>query len=81
MRAESIADYRGVHKQGDFIAGREQILSLLQRRPCTRKDIALALGLHLNEVVKHLEELTTEGLIETRLTDDALFYRAKRRDG
>lgn len=56
--AEVIADYSDVHKQQDFSARREDVLALLQHRPCSIEDIASGLGLHRSEVVKYVEELS-----------------------
>ena len=75
-KAEVIADYSGVHKQQDFSARREDVLTLLQRRPCSVEDIAAGLGIHRNEVVKYVEELASEGKIETKQQDQQLYYKA-----
>jgi len=75
-KAEVIADYRDVHKEKDFTARREDILTLLQRRPCSIEDIAAGLGLHRNEVVKYVEELSLEGKIETKPQNQQLYYKA-----
>jgi len=74
--AEVIADYSNVHKQQDFSALREDVLALLQRRPCSVKDIAVGLSLHLNEVVKYVEGLSSEGKIEVKLQNQQLYYKA-----
>jgi len=75
-KAEVIADYRDIHEEKDFTARREDILTLLQRRPCSIEDIAAGLGLHRNEVVKYIEELSTEGKIETKPQNQQLYYKA-----
>ena len=75
-KAEVIADYSNVHKQQDFFARREDVLTLLQRRPCSVEDIAAGLGLHRNEVVKYVEELLSEGKIEAKLQNQQLYYKA-----
>jgi len=62
-RAEVIADYRNVHDKSEFCGGRDQVLGLLRRRPCTADDIAGGLGMHQNEVLKYLEELIRKGLV------------------
>ncbi len=76
--AEVTADFRAVHELPEFAAGRQEILTMLQRRPCTTGDIAGALGLHVNEVIKYLEELATEGAIERTSRDGRDYYRASR---
>ena len=74
--AEVIADYSNVHKQQDFSARREDVLTLLQRRPCSVEDIASGLGLHRNEVVKYVEELLSERKIEAKSQNQQLYYKA-----
>jgi len=74
--AEVIADYHGVHKRQDFHTQREDVLTLLKRRPCSVEDIATGLGLHRNEVVKYVEELCTEGKIEIAKKSNKLHYKA-----
>ncbi len=75
--AEVIADYQGVHDQSEFRAGRDSILEMIQRRPCSLEDIVEGLGLHRNEVVKYIEELGAEGRIEKRLAGGRHFYSGK----
>ncbi|MBN2474711.1 MAG: radical SAM protein [Pirellulales bacterium] len=74
-RAEIIADFRGVHRQAEFVAGREEILQMLRRRPCSIDDIAGGLDMHRNEVVKYIEELNAEDLLEESLTAEKLYYK------
>lgn len=73
---EVIADYKDIHKQQDFSAQREDVLTLLQRRPCSIQDIAAGLGLHRNEVLKYIEELSAEGKIEKKPQNRQLYYKA-----
>jgi len=74
--AEIIADYKSVHKQLDFSVRREDVFTLLKRRPCSIEDIAAGLGLHRNEVVKYVEELSSEGKIEAKPQNQQLHYKA-----
>jgi wyosine [tRNA(Phe)-imidazoG37] synthetase (radical SAM superfamily) len=74
-RAEIIADFRGVHRQAEFVAGREEILQMLRRRPCSVDDIANGLGMHRNEVIKYVEELNAENLLEESHTAEKLYYK------
>ena len=74
--AEVIADFRGVHQQSEFTAGREAVLELLRRRPCSVEDIADGLGMHRNEVVKYVEELSSKGKIAARPQNQRLYYKA-----
>jgi len=75
-KAEAIADYKAVHKQEDFTARRQDVLTLLKRRPCSIEDIAAGLGIHRNEVVKYVEELTSEKKIEAKQGKSNLYYKA-----
>lgn len=75
-RSEVIADYRGVHDQQEFVSQREDVLTLLRRRPCSIEDIAAGLGLHQNEVVKYIEELLTENKIEAKPQNQKLYYKS-----
>jgi wyosine [tRNA(Phe)-imidazoG37] synthetase (radical SAM superfamily) len=74
--AEVIADYSGVHKQRYFSARCDDVLALLKRRPCRVEDIAAGLSLHRNEVLKYVEELSSEGKIEARCRDGQSYYKA-----
>ena len=73
--AEVIADYDRVHKQSDFSVHRHDVLTLLQRRPCSIDDIASGLGLHRNEVIKYVEQLSAEGKITAKQQNQQLYYQ------
>jgi len=75
--AEVIADFKGVHEQSEFVAGRNEILDMLSRRPCCVDDIANGLHMHVNEVVKYIEELSTEDQIQATWTAGKLYYAVK----
>jgi wyosine [tRNA(Phe)-imidazoG37] synthetase (radical SAM superfamily) len=80
-RAEVIADYRPSPPHADFANRGEDIAALLRRRPCTVDDIAEGLGLHRNEVIKYVNALAADGVLETRLRGRTLYYAmAERRD-
>jgi wyosine [tRNA(Phe)-imidazoG37] synthetase (radical SAM superfamily) len=74
--AEVIADFRAVHQQADFVASRQEVLALLQRRPCSVADIASGLGMHQNEAIKHLEALRIAGVLECLSSQGKHYYRA-----
>ena len=74
--AEVIADYRGVHAQSDFKAGRENVRDMIRRRPCSLDDIADGLDMHRNEAIKYIEELDAEGRLMKRTSGGKLFYSA-----
>jgi len=79
--AEVIADYHHVHEQTQFAVSRDEILSLLRRRPCSIDGIAQGLGMHPNEVVKYVESLQAQKLVETTWTSGKCHYRATDQDG
>lgn len=74
--AEVIADYHHVHEQVQFSVSRDEILGLLRRRPCSIDGIAQGLGMHPNEVVKYVEALQAEKLVETTWTSGKCYYKA-----
>jgi wyosine [tRNA(Phe)-imidazoG37] synthetase (radical SAM superfamily) len=51
-----------------------EILNLIKRRPCTTEDISKALGLRIDEVVKHLDHLTKTGTIRYRMYEHRGYY-------
>ncbi len=51
-----------------------EILNLIRRRPCTKEDISKALGLRIDEVVKHLAFLTRTGAIRYRMYQHRCYY-------
>ncbi len=75
--AEIIADFHGVYQQEDFCDGRDTVVEMLRRRPCTIEDIASGLGMHRNEVIKYVDELITLGLIEKTVAIGQLYYRTR----
>ena len=62
--AEVIAEFHSVQALEVGEASREEILQLLRRRPCSIDDIVGGLGMHRNEVLKSVEHLNTEGLVQ-----------------
>ena len=75
--AEVIADVHSVHGRAEFSAGREDILNLLRRRPCSLDEIAEGLGMHRNEAVKFIEDLTGDRLVATSWWHGRARYRAE----
>ena len=79
-----IADFSGIHQAQEFAAGRDEVLALLLRRPCTVEGVCEGLGLHRNTVLKHLETLVESGQAEPVGMREGTFYRAvgeRRRPG
>lgn len=58
----------------------EKIISLLQRRPCTAKDIHGSLGIPLPGVIKIVESLLDRGLLVSEAHGEDTFFTAAQRD-
>jgi len=72
--AEVIADFDDIHSQTEFVAGREEILELLRRRPCSIAGIAAGLGMHRNEIVKYVEDLAAQEQLEKKVVGTEVHY-------
>jgi wyosine [tRNA(Phe)-imidazoG37] synthetase (radical SAM superfamily) len=59
---------------GERVAGREDILALLSRRPCTAADIAAGLGIHHGEALKAATALVKEGVLKLHTHGQRTFY-------
>ena len=59
----------------EFHAGREDILNMLRRRPCSIEDIAAGLAMHPNEVIKHVGGLTAAGLLSVSRVGGKVYYK------
>jgi wyosine [tRNA(Phe)-imidazoG37] synthetase (radical SAM superfamily) len=77
-RVEVIADFDKIvkHKDHDHSAknAENQILSLLNRRPCTVDDISSSLGLHRNEIIKHLDHLLQKGSVKQTRRENKVYW-------
>jgi len=60
-------------------ANEDTILAMLQRRPCTAKDIAEALGLHINEVSKYVGKLERTDVIREMPSGHDKYYTCRYR--
>lgn len=49
-------------------------VAMLQRRPCTTKEISAVLGLHVNEVSKYIGKLERTNRIQVKPTDHKVYY-------
>ena len=77
---EVIAEHRLVESSGR-VADRDveqEIVALLNRRPCTVEGISDGLGLLPNEVIKHLDVLVTRGTVHAARRDNGVFYEGVR---
>ncbi|HSQ76247.1 MAG TPA: radical SAM protein, partial [Bacteroidota bacterium] len=52
----------------------DDILALLSRRPCTPMGVAMGLGIHVTEAVKHLDGLLKAAKVTTVLAEGRVFY-------
>ena len=73
--AEVIADFHDARPQDGFRANCMSVHNMLQRRPCSLEDIANGLGLHRNEVVKYIHELSIKSLVDKTRSNGTLYYR------
>ena len=75
-RAEVIAEF-----SSDFSpstkANEETILAMLQRRPCTAKEISTVLGLHPNEVSKYIGKLERTDQILAKSDKGSPYYTTR----
>jgi wyosine [tRNA(Phe)-imidazoG37] synthetase (radical SAM superfamily) len=53
-----------------------EILNLIKRRPCTKEDISKALGLRIDQVLKHLDRIIKTGTIRYRMYDHRCYYES-----
>jgi wyosine [tRNA(Phe)-imidazoG37] synthetase (radical SAM superfamily) len=72
--AEVIADFSKAFDHPDMMAGLRDVLSLLERRPCSIEDVAHGLGMHRDEVIKYINRLVSQGQIQAKHTGDYIYY-------
>jgi wyosine [tRNA(Phe)-imidazoG37] synthetase (radical SAM superfamily) len=53
-----------------------EILNLIKRRPCTTEDISKALGLRIDEVLKHLDHLRKTRAVRYRICEHHCYYES-----
>jgi wyosine [tRNA(Phe)-imidazoG37] synthetase (radical SAM superfamily) len=74
-QAEVIAEFEAKQTAEVHVA-QEEIYSMLQRRPCTAKDIEEAFSMHPNEVSKYLGKLLRDKRIRAQVVNSLLYYVA-----
>jgi wyosine [tRNA(Phe)-imidazoG37] synthetase (radical SAM superfamily) len=74
-RAEVIAERTPANSAETAAARSEEIMALLQRRPCTLDDLAAGLSVHRLEIAKRLEGLLRNQVIVMRQHGQRLYYR------
>lgn len=72
--AEIIAEFSGGTSR--VRVNQDTILAMLQRRPCTARQIADVFDLHLNEVSKYIGKLLRTGVIRSDTRDGGVYYLA-----
>lgn len=73
---EVIADYPSETSGPAQQASAQPVLAVLKRRPCTVPELASALNLHPNQVVKVIERLVREGNVQQVNLGGRPFYAA-----
>lgn len=63
--------YEGIH------SSENEILSMLQRRPCSLHDLASVTGLHRNEIIKYITVLKEKGLITEIQRENETYFTAE----
>ncbi|MGQ9650068.1 MAG: radical SAM protein [Phycisphaerae bacterium] len=80
-RAEVIENHEQPLRDEQVYPDADRILNTLSRRPCTIQEVVAAHGLHRNETIKCLSELTRRRMVEQILVGTDLYYRATRQPG
>ncbi|MDX9800144.1 MAG: radical SAM protein [Spirochaetia bacterium] len=72
--AEVIADFSMQEREVFRETDESEVLSLLERRPCTKEDMSVSLGIHLNKIVKLIEVLERSGSITNENKNGRSYY-------
>jgi len=72
--AEVIASFAPHRQMEEFKARRDDIMALLARRPCSLDDVANGLMLNRSQLLKHLNDLASQGLIKYTYRDGHVYY-------
>ena len=79
-KAEIIVPFQGVHSHGDGAGTEKDLLNLLARRPCTLTDIALSLNVGEEKLLRYIEPLMSNHIIETAVNGNMVYYRISNRN-
>ena len=74
-KCEVIADFNRKGHKAYLKDVEEEILTLINRRPVTSKDISASLGLHINEVVKYVEDLEKQKKINAKIYQGRRYFQ------
>ena len=75
--AEVIARYDSVAAASGASVTAADVLGVIRRHPCNVEDLAQGLGIHRNEVLKHVGALLEDGALEVDERDGVDYYVAK----
>lgn len=78
-KAQVIAPHVGVEARSGPV-GREEVLAMLRRRPCTLDELVAVLACHRWEVAKLLGQLAEQGAVVDRRQGGKLYYQARESD-
>lgn len=68
------------HPSKNQIADQDTIFGMLQRRPCTAKQITAGFGMNLSEVLKHLEVMVRNGSVQPKRTNTEIYYTVTKQE-
>jgi len=76
--AEVVAELEErVRREAGAEAGEQQVLEMLERRPCTVEDISAGLGIAPNEVLKYVQSLLEQGRLAQKREGGRIYYCGK----
>jgi len=78
--AEIIAGFTGQCRYDQSSISKNDILTLISRRPCSLEDIARGLNAHPNEIIKYIDTLISNGIVEEMRHSGKIFYFCKKTD-
>ena len=74
-KSEIIKTFKSRKKVKSYkVETKDKIIDILKRRPCTEKDLAQILGLHINEITKYIQVLLESNEIKTKEEARGTFY-------
>jgi wyosine [tRNA(Phe)-imidazoG37] synthetase (radical SAM superfamily) len=56
---------------------KEEILTILRRRPLSLKDLSQGMGIRENEIAEYIQPLVSEGKIHARFFGDSIYYEIR----
>jgi len=76
-KAEVIASFIRKSGHGSVTDKKNTIIEMVSRRPCSIEDITAGLGLHKNEIIKFIEPMIKDGIIDILSIKGVNFYQKK----